>query len=129
MTASGAPVCCIIILACMEMEAKNVLRLQPWAEVEGNLVRNVEENSHSINKYFPHGLMCTYNSCEIPKYVTCSESGSITSKILADIMHYLDQNAGFDRTEATPFLLLDGHGSLDCNFWNTSTTSNTSGQL
>ena len=82
-----------------------------WAEVEGDLVRNVEENSHGINTYFPHGLTCTYNSHKIPMYVTCSESGSITSKILADIMCYLDQSAGFDRTDATPFLLLDGHGS------------------
>ena len=33
MTVSGTPVCCVIILACMEVKAKIVLGLQPWAEV------------------------------------------------------------------------------------------------
>ena len=109
MTVSGTPICCVIILTSMKVEAQNVLGLQSWAEVEGDLVNNAGNNSHGINKYFPHGPTCTYNSRDIPTYVTCSKSGSITPKILADIMPYLDQNAGFDRTEATPFLLLDGH--------------------
>ena len=72
----------------MEVEAKNMLGLQPWAEVEGDLVNNAGNNSHGINKYFPHGPTCTYNGSDIPTYVTCSESGSITSEIVADIMRF-----------------------------------------
>jgi hypothetical protein len=45
-------------------------------------------------------------------YVTCSESGSITSQILTNILQYLDKKLEFDRSEADPFLLLDGHGTL-----------------
>jgi hypothetical protein len=43
--------------------------------------------------------------------VTCSESGSITSEILQQVLKHLDTHLGWDRSEATPFLLLDGHGS------------------
>jgi hypothetical protein len=49
-----------------------------------------------------------------------SESGSITSDILRDALKKIDAALTFDRTEAMPFLLLDGHGScfqlpfLDC---------------
>jgi len=44
-------------------------------------------------------------------YITCSESGSITSDILKETLKHLDRKLTFDREEAKPFLLLDGHGS------------------
>jgi hypothetical protein len=34
-TARGNPVCCVIIIACVEITAKHVLGLQPWADFIG----------------------------------------------------------------------------------------------
>ena len=48
---------------------------------------------------------------KIETFVTCSESGSVTSEILRDSLKQIDSQLTFDRTEAIPFLLLDGHGS------------------
>ena len=47
----------------------------------------------------------------IPTFVSCSEKGSITSEILASVMKHLDDHVTIDHSEATPFLLLNGHGS------------------
>jgi len=72
---------------------------------------NFEANSNGINKYYPHRPTCFYDGKEIATYIMCSENGSITTEILADIMHYLNEELTFDRDDATPYLLLDGHGS------------------
>ena len=93
------------------VEAKHILGIQPWANIEGDPTINFESNSNGINKYYPHGLTCFYDGKEIETYITCSENGSITTEILADIMHYLNKQLTFDRDDATPYLLLDGHGS------------------
>ena len=111
MTASGVPICCVVIMVCQEVEAKHIMGIQPWAVIEGNLIKNVEANSHGHNKYFLHGPTCFYNGNNIPCYVTCSEHGSIMNEILADIMNHLDSKIQFDRTDAKLFMLLDGHGS------------------
>ena len=48
----------------------------------------------------------------IPPFVCCSESGSITSDLLAKMLQHIDFYAQPDHTsDAIPFLLLDGHGS------------------
>jgi len=107
----GRPLLCVIIIACSEIDAKTRMGVQPWCELQGNLVDNVEENSHGPNKYFPYRPTCVVDGKEIPCYITCSENGSITSEILTDILKYIDSFDIFDRTEAIPFLLLDGHGS------------------
>jgi hypothetical protein len=45
----------------------------------------------------------------VPCFCACSESGSITGELLAEILKYIDK---FDRSDGvSPFLLLDGHGS------------------
>jgi hypothetical protein len=84
---------------------------RPWAEKIGNPEIDMEANSHGLDKVYPFGPTCHFQGKEIPTYVTASENGSITDKILTDIMKHLDTYLTFDRTEATPFLLLDGHGS------------------
>ena len=107
----GRPLLCVIIFACAEVDAKMRMGIQPWCEIEGDLVKNMAENSHGVDKYFPYGPSCWVDGKEIPCYVRCSENGSITSEILTDILKHIDSFNIFDRREATPFLLLDGHGS------------------
>ena len=47
--ALGEAVCCIIILAASEVQAKYVMGLQPWVTTEiGEMTTNLEENSHGL---------------------------------------------------------------------------------
>jgi hypothetical protein len=72
---------------------------------------DVAENFHGLDKYYPFGPTCWVSGKKIETFVTCSESGSVTSEILRDSLTQIDSKVTFDRMEATPFLLLDGHGS------------------
>ncbi len=85
--------------------------IQPWADIIGDPMVDIEANSHRVDEFYPYGPTCVVGGKDVEAYVTCSESGSITSDILTDILKYLDKKLAFDRTEADPFLLLDGHGS------------------
>ena len=107
----GQPVCCVIIIAAAQVTAKDIMGLQPWVQTIGDPSVNIEDNSHGPNKYYPYGPTCSVGGRSIPAVVTCSESGSITSNILMDVLQHIDRCLSWDRTEATPFLLLDGHGS------------------
>jgi len=96
----------------MEISAKHIMGLQPWVpEVVGDPESNIEENSHGPLKFYPYGPTCVVGGKTVETYVTCSENGSITGNILTDVLRHLDAHLQFDREEATPFLLLDGHGS------------------
>jgi len=107
----GEPVCCVIILAGSEINAKCIMGLQPWANIIGDPMVDIEVNSHGIDKFYPYGPTCVVGGKSVEAFVTCSESGSITCDILTNILKYLDHKLNFDRSEADPFLLLDGHGS------------------
>jgi len=109
--AQGDPICCVIIIACAEITAKHVMGLQPWADFIGDPAINIQENSHGLDKYYPFGPTCVVNGKKIETFVTCSETGTVTSEILRDALKKIDGALTFDRTEAKPFLLLDGHGS------------------
>jgi hypothetical protein len=109
--ALGEPVCCVIIIASKEVRASDIMGVQPWAEVSGDPAVDFEDNSNGPHKYYPHGPSYIVNGKTIPAVVICSDSGSIPSDILTILLQHLDQHLSFDRTEATPFLLLDGHGS------------------
>jgi hypothetical protein len=109
--ALGEPVCCVIIIAAATVTAKDIMGLQPWAEAIGDPSVDMEANSHGPEKYYPYGPTCTVLGKSVPAFVTCSESGSITSNILMDVLKHIDNCLRWDRTEAKPFLLLDGHGS------------------
>jgi hypothetical protein len=85
--------------------------LQPWADFIGDPEVNLDENSNGIDKYYPYGPACFPFGKKVETYVTCSESGSITSEILVEALKHIDKKLTIDRSEATPFLLLDGHGS------------------
>jgi hypothetical protein len=108
----GEPVCCVIIVASMEISAKHVLGLQPCVqEVVGDPESNVEENSYGPLKYYLYGLTCAVGGITVVTYVTSSENGFITGNILTDVLRHLDAHLQLDREEATPFLLLDSHRS------------------
>ncbi len=109
--AKGEPACCLIILAASEVTGKDIMGLQPWVEYFGNPAVNMAENSHGPEKYYPYGPTCNLNGKQVPAVVTCSPSGSITSEILRSVLTHLNKYIEFDQTEATPFLLLDGHQS------------------
>jgi hypothetical protein len=53
MNGRGEPVYCIIILASTEINAKCIMGLQPWADIIGDLMVDIEENSHGIDKFYP----------------------------------------------------------------------------
>ena len=72
------------------------------------------EDNYGPGKYFPCGPTCDFRGHQIPCYVTCSPKESITSAILADMLKWIDDIGVLPRKEngPTPFLLLDGHGSI-----------------
>ncbi len=100
-----------IIIAATQVTAKDIMGLQPWVQTIGDPSVNIEDISHDPNKYYPYGPTCSVGGGSIPAVVTCSESGSITSNILMDVLQHIDRCLNWDQTEATPFLLLNGHGS------------------
>jgi hypothetical protein len=107
------PCSVLIFFSCGEIDAKIRMGLQPWCEVEGEgaLEDNLKRNSHGKDKYFSFGPICNVNGTNIPTYIACSERGGITPDILTEALRHIDSFNAFDRTEATPALLLDGHGS------------------
>jgi hypothetical protein len=107
----GKPVCCVIILSGSELRANHIMGVQPWAEVHGDIMVDLEQNSGRLDKFYPFGPKCVHLGHEVSTYVTISENGSITSEILTNVMKHLDTHLQWDRTEANPFVLLDGHGS------------------
>jgi hypothetical protein len=111
--ATGEPLCCAIIY-CSQVEDVDVavrMGIQPWCEINGEGVTDLEANSNGVEKFYPFGPTCLYNGQKIPCFIGCSENGSNTSSLLTSMLAFIDENAKFDRTEATLMLLLDGHGS------------------
>jgi len=64
-----------------------------------------------MDEYYPDGPTCHPNGKAVETLVNFSENGSITSKILTQVLKHLDTHLCWYRTQSTPFLLLDGHGS------------------
>lgn len=108
--ATGEPIMCAIIFAAKSMKDEWRLGFDPFAEWIG------EENDVEINigegKQMPMGPECNFKGKTIPCFCCCSESGSITGKLLKEMLEAIDNLSVFDRsTGLNPFLLLDGHGS------------------
>ncbi len=76
--------------------------IQPWADIIGDPMVDIEANSHGVDKFYPYGPTCVVGGKNVESY---------TSDILTDVMKYLDKKWAFDWTEADPFRLLVGHGS------------------
>ena len=66
-------------------------------------------NNCGKSKYFPGGPICNFRRKEILSMIRWSESASISSAILVDVLKTLDTLDVFPRTEGIkPFLLLNG---------------------
>jgi hypothetical protein len=117
--ADGTAVCCAIIVKSdavdneeAELSPDVISGFQPWCDLVGDsLEANPRENSKGLDKIYPYRPICKYKGHEVPTFVTCSQSASMTTEILTDILKHIDRHVPFDRSERCPFLLLDGHHS------------------
>ena len=80
-------------------------------------------------KRHPGGVTTVFNGIEVPMFVTNSETGSINSAILVEILQHIDALNLFPRDDTLPApgLLVDGHGSqfqLDFLSYINNTTEN-----
>jgi hypothetical protein len=108
--ANGQPIMCAIIFAAKGMKDEWNMGFDPFAEWIGE--ENEIEKNIGEGKVYPMGPECTFNGKNVPCFCCCSESGSITGKLLVDMLKAMDSLQVFDRsTGLNPFLLLDGHGS------------------
>jgi len=109
-SANGQPIMCAIIFAAKGMKDEWNMGFDPFAEWIGE--ENEIEKNIGEGKVYPMGPECLFNGKNVPCFCCCSESGSITGKLLVDMLKAMDSLQVFDRsTGLNPFLLLDGHGS------------------
>jgi len=71
-----------ILIAVKKMSPLVPIGHQPWAKVCGQGLADFTANSNGDNKIYPLRPTCTYHGFNIPPFVTCSESGSNSSKFL-----------------------------------------------
>jgi hypothetical protein len=103
-SASGEPLLCAIIFAAKELKNEWVLGFDPfaaWIGEENEIEQNIGEG-----KSFPMGPVCNFNGKTSPCCCCCSESGSITGKLLTEMLAAIDKLEVFDgSTGLNPFLL------------------------
>ena len=105
---------CAIIMAGKSINSDAVTGIDVFAEKIGN-----EEDPDFVQKNTGHGKLyplrptCEFKGKQVPCVVAHTESGSITSKLLASFLKHMDDLQDFPRNDPNvkPFLLLDGHGS------------------
>ena len=113
---TGDPVMCVLVIQGKNENALIEMGVDPFKDLHGlneNDPEFLKKNSGK-NKLFPGGPTCEVNGKQVPCFVRWSESGSMTSEILAEALKTLDLLQVFPRDGATnPFLLVDG---LDSRF-------------
>ena len=111
---TGDPVMCVLIIEGKKMNALQECGMDIFAEKIGEMSDEIFfENNQGQGKRFPGGPTCVFQGKDIPCLVRFTQSGSITSEVLVDILATLDKLDVMNRVggERRPFLLLDGHGS------------------
>ena len=89
---------------------------------------NFDDNQNGLDKLFPLGPSCDYNGQIIPCFIGCSENGSITSKLLTNMVKHIEEYAKFDQLMCTHFsCLMDMEVILKRNSLNLSIHQSTSG--
>jgi hypothetical protein len=79
--ATGEPLCCAII-NCSQVEDEDVavrMGIQPWSEINGEGVANLEANSNGVEKFYPVGPTCLYNGRKISYFIGCRENTKMQS--------------------------------------------------
>ena len=104
----GRPLMCAVIIAAMKLSAVDITGFNPLAE-GGEVVMN-EETMGGMDKLFPCGPVCELNGKNVSTYVSCTENGSITSELLADMLQKID-DSGVYAPDKEKVLLMDGHNS------------------
>jgi hypothetical protein len=120
----GHPIVCAIFIAVSKLQVAYVTDFNPLLKdaedatdkdmqgLETEIEEIKDEQSNGIGRMFPFGPTCTFNSIEVPMFVTCTKNGSITSELLANMLQRMGDFLLFDRSQGiSPFLLCDGHGS------------------
>ena len=82
-----------------------MMGVNPFADVIGDEM-NFVDNQNRLVKLFPLGPSWEYNGQIISCFVGCSENGSITSKLLTNMVKHIEEYMKFDQTDMHPFLLL-----------------------
>ena len=72
-----------------------MMGVNPFADVIGDEM-NFDNNQNGLDKLFPLGPSCDYNGQIIPCIIGCSKNGSITSKLLTNMVKHIKEYAKFD---------------------------------
>jgi hypothetical protein len=113
----GVPVLCAIILKSSKHIKDIPLNWKMGIDITKRIVNADDEDemvrlNSGNDKAMRGGPVCTYKGQEIPCFVGCSPSASITSELLVAMLETIDKHNVMDRTNAKqPVLLLDGHHS------------------
>jgi len=113
-SATGEPVMCAIIMEGKSINSDVVTGIDVFALKVGNETDpDFIQNNTGPGKLYPMGPTCEFKGKQVPCAVAHSESGSITSELLASFLKHMDDLKLFPRDDPSvkPFLLLDGHGS------------------
>jgi hypothetical protein len=117
MSGTGAAIMCAVVLK----SDKSVEDLPISWKLGIDVSRNVRTGETLVETYdiaYADGVSiggpkCTFEGVELPCFVCCSPSASITSELLAEMLATIDNAGIFSREEGegVPFLLIDGHHS------------------
>ena len=103
------------LIAGSKLKAEEITGFNPLAKsntvIDGKEeVKMSQENIGGLDKLYPCGPKCVVNGKEIPMFVACTKKGSVTSKLLAQMLQAIDKSGAYDNDEEL-VLLLYGHGS------------------
>lgn len=110
---TGEAVCCVVIIEGKRFTAEELTGIDISAQVEKESWDFQDEDNHGAGKRYPGGPICHFRGNEILAFITFSDSGGITTKILKGILEHLDRCGVYNRATDpfTPTIQLDSHHS------------------
>lgn len=109
---AGVPILCIIIIRASNLEyfeRRGIDLDASYVNATDNDNEKERELSTGPGKWFLGGPACSYKDKTIETLACASEGGGINSTMLTEIFKKMDQLDSFDRSIATPMVILDGH--------------------
>jgi len=79
--------------------------------VSGTVATDNTISDEETHRVMSNGPACLIKGKAVPCFYGASPNASINSEMLAEMLKHNDALIQFDRSIATPFLLLDGHQS------------------